>query len=162
VLGAWASPFVLRVRVVLKGLEYEYVEEDLTAKSQFLLASNPVHKKVPVLLHTGKPVCESMVIMGYPDEAMGPSSEPPPLLPVDPHGRAAARFWATYVDDEVRIRRFCSSAVLPARARIWQSHLPTLDATPHRSAPPRLNHRTDCSTRRAQRWVRPPESPPSP
>ena len=102
VLGAWASPFVLRVRVALhlKGLDYEYVEVDLADKGEQLLASNPVHKKVPVLLHAGKPVCESMLIVEYLDDAFPDAGTA--FLPADPHGRAIARFWAAYVDAEVK------------------------------------------------------------
>ncbi|KAI4965701.1 hypothetical protein ZWY2020_051093 [Hordeum vulgare] len=57
-LDFWVSPFGQRVRIALaeKGLPYEYVEEDLIAgKSDRLLRSNPVHKKIPVLLHDGRP-----------------------------------------------------------------------------------------------------------
>ncbi|CAN6284149.1 unnamed protein product [Urochloa humidicola] len=100
-LGTWASPFVMRVKLALsfKGLSYEDVEEDLFGgKSELLLKSNPVHKKVPVLLHNGKPVCESQIIVQYIDESFigtGPS-----FLPTDPYGHALARFWGAYIDDK--------------------------------------------------------------
>ncbi|KQK11859.1 hypothetical protein BRADI_1g00200v3 [Brachypodium distachyon] len=77
-LGTWASAWAARVKIALhlKGLSYEYVEQDLDNKSEFLLSSNPVHKKVPVLIHNGKAICESLVILEYIDEAFdatGPS-----------------------------------------------------------------------------------------
>ncbi|KAM0840141.1 hypothetical protein ACQ4PT_059852 [Festuca glaucescens] len=100
-LGVWTSPYVIRVRVALnlKSLPYEYVEENLGSKSALLLASNPVHKTVPVLLHGGRPVNESQVILQYIDEVY--ASNGPSVLPADPYERAAARFWAAYVDDKV-------------------------------------------------------------
>ncbi|XBJ09508.1 hypothetical protein VPH35_014571 [Triticum aestivum] len=100
-LGAWASPFVTRVKLALnfKGLSFEDVEEDLSNKSELLLSSNPVHKKVPVLVHNGKPICESVIIVQYIDEAFAGIG--PALLPSDPYERAIARFWAAYVDDKL-------------------------------------------------------------
>ncbi|XP_022685492.1 uncharacterized protein LOC101763376 [Setaria italica] len=99
-LGMWASPFALRVKLALgfKGLSYQYVEENLRNKSDLLLKSNPVHKKVPVLIHNGKPVCESQIIVQYLDEVY--SATGPSFLPVDPYERATARFWAAFIDDK--------------------------------------------------------------
>ncbi|CAL9172533.1 unnamed protein product, partial [Musa hybrid cultivar] len=101
-LDFWASPFGQRCRIALaeKGVEYEYREEDIMRnKSSLLLESNPVYKKIPVLIHDGKPVCESLIIVQYIDEVWPDRS---PLLPADPYARAQARFWADFVDKKVR------------------------------------------------------------
>ncbi|KAL1807424.1 hypothetical protein DCAR_0726779 [Daucus carota subsp. sativus] len=98
-LGSWPSFFSKRVEIALKmkGISYEYCAEDIFNKSPELLRYNPVHKKIPVLVHNGKPICESLVILEYIDETWksGPS-----LLPKDPYDRAMARFWAKFIDDK--------------------------------------------------------------
>ncbi|KAG2702221.1 hypothetical protein I3843_06G074200 [Carya illinoinensis] len=100
VLGAWPSPFVMRVRIALniKSVKYEFLEETHSSKSQLLLQSNPVYKKIPVLIHGGKPICESLIIVQYIDEVW---SSGPSILPSDPYDRAIERFWAAYVDDKI-------------------------------------------------------------
>ncbi|XP_062015815.1 probable glutathione S-transferase parC isoform X1 [Rosa rugosa] len=101
-LGFLPSPFAARLKIALaeKGVEYEYKEEDLRSKSPLLVQMNPVHKKVPVLIHNGKPICESLIALQYIDEVWNDKA---PLLPSDPGLRAQARFWADFIDKKEMI-----------------------------------------------------------
>ncbi|VYS53893.1 unnamed protein product [Arabidopsis thaliana] len=77
-LGFWASPFSRRVEMALKlkGVPYEYLEEDLPNKTPLLLELNPLHKKVPTWKNN-------------------------PILSQDPYEKAMARFWAKFIDDQI-------------------------------------------------------------
>ncbi|GLJ19071.1 hypothetical protein SUGI_0342370 [Cryptomeria japonica] len=100
VLGFWSSPYTLRVLIGLeeKGIKYEYVEEDFMCKSLLLLEMNPVHKKVPVLIHNGRPVIESSIILQYIDEVWSNGST---FLPSDSYDRAMARFWVDFIEKKI-------------------------------------------------------------
>lgn len=101
-LGLRPSPYVHRVQYALnlKSIDYEFLEEKFGSKTDLLLQSNPIHKKVPVLIHAEKPLCESLIILQYIDETW---TSTPPILPSDPYDRAIARFWAAYIDDKVHL-----------------------------------------------------------
>ncbi|CAI9098334.1 OLC1v1034961C1 [Oldenlandia corymbosa var. corymbosa] len=107
--GYWVSPFSVRVEIALKlkGIQYEYFEEDLAKKSPLLLQYNPVYKKVPVLVHNGKPIVDSLVILEYIDQTWKGKY---PILPEDPSEKAIARFWAKFVHEK------CSPALFKT---IW-------------------------------------------
>ncbi|XP_065872036.1 probable glutathione S-transferase [Euphorbia lathyris] len=96
----WSSPYGLRViwALNLKGIQYQTLDENILQKSSSLLKYNPVYKKVPVLVHNGKPISESLFILEYLDETW---KDQYLLLPQHPHDRARARFWAKFGDDKV-------------------------------------------------------------
>nr|XP_018629028.1 glutathione S-transferase 3-like isoform X2 [Nicotiana tomentosiformis] len=126
-LDTYVSMFGMRVRIALaeKGIQYEYKEQDLFNKTPLLLQMNPIHKKIPVLIHNGKPICESLIIVQYIDEVWMDKS---PLMPSDPYKRAQARFWADYVDkkiyiiknvkEEIRITKWTSWTKLGKLSRV--------------------------------------------
>lgn len=83
-------PFCARARIVLaeKNVPHETVIVDLDARPGWMVAKNPPDGRVPVLEEGGWTLPESVVIGEYLDERY----PEPPLLPVDPGERAAARF----------------------------------------------------------------------
>ncbi|XP_048236217.1 probable glutathione S-transferase isoform X5 [Ricinus communis] len=101
-LGCWFSPCSHRVQwaLKLKGIHYQFMEEDISKKSPFLLKHNPVTKKIPVLIHDGKAIVDSLSIIEYIDETW---NHVPMLLPPDPYEKAMARFWADFIEGKVKI-----------------------------------------------------------
>ncbi|KAL4197808.1 hypothetical protein AMTRI_Chr04g190130 [Amborella trichopoda] len=99
--GIWASSFCVRIELVLKlkGIACEYTEEDLSNKSQLLLQLNPIHKKVPVLLHNGTAVT-------WPGSLL--------LLSKDPYQKALVRFWADFFDKTLVI---CCDNILASEGK---------------------------------------------
>lgn len=94
------SPTCQRVFSVLahKNIEHDYVEIDVSKKerpAEFTKVSP--FGKVPVLVHKGQILVESVVISEYLDEVY-PS---PAMMPADPLGRAYARRWMSFADREI-------------------------------------------------------------
>ncbi|XP_026458767.1 probable glutathione S-transferase [Papaver somniferum] len=98
-IGAWFSPFSFSIicGLELKGIKYDYIEEDLVSKSEMLLKYNPIYKKIPVFVHCGKPTLESMVILEYIEEMLPDNY---PLLPKDPYQKSIARFWIKFIEEK--------------------------------------------------------------
>ncbi|KAA8550446.1 hypothetical protein F0562_002130 [Nyssa sinensis] len=117
-LDSLPSSFGMRVRIALaeKGIKYEYKEENLMMdKSPLLLQMNPVHKMIPVLIHNGKPICESLIILQYIDEVWNDCS---PLLPSDPYQRSQAKFWADFIDKKIYD---CGKRILMSKAEVQEA-----------------------------------------
>ncbi|KAI4339026.1 hypothetical protein MLD38_024014 [Melastoma candidum] len=60
---------------------------------------NPIHEKIPMLIHNGRLMSESSLIVQYIDEVWNHES---PLLPSDPYECSPAWFWVDLVDKKKR------------------------------------------------------------
>ena len=92
-----------KVRLVLqeKDIEYESRVVALEAGEQLdpkFLAINP-RGVVPVIVHRGRTITESTIIMEYLDAAF----DGPTLMPSDPFWRARRQAWARRIDDEMHM-----------------------------------------------------------
>lgn len=104
----------VRVALAEKGLQYKEHLIDLRG-GQFdpaYMKLNP-NAVVPTLVHDGQPVIESSVILYYLDEAF-PN---PPLMPRDPHQRAAVRLYNKSIDEYVH--NSCTILTFATAFRPW-------------------------------------------
>ncbi|EOY07371.1 Glutathione s-transferase-like protein [Theobroma cacao] len=109
VVDACGSPFICSVKLTLQleGVQYEYIEEDVHKnKSPVLLKYNPVLKKVPVVIHNGKPIAKSLDILEYVEETW----EGNHIWPEDPYDRAVARC-CKLIDEEVFLWCVCGACL---------------------------------------------------
>jgi glutathione S-transferase len=104
----------VRVALAEKGLDYREHLMSLRG-DQFdaeYMKLNP-NAVVPTLIHDGRPVIESSVILYYLDEAF----PGPPLMPRDPHERAAARTFNKLIDEHVH--NSCTILTFATAFRPW-------------------------------------------
>jgi len=104
----------VRVALAEKGLEYKEHLVDLRG-GQFdpaYMKLNP-NAVVPTLVHDGRPVIESSVILYYLDEAF----PQPSLMPKDPHQRAAVRLFNKLIDEYVH--NSCTILTFATAFRPW-------------------------------------------
>lgn len=93
---------MVQIALNLKSVDCKFLGEKFTSpnfvKSELVQKSNPVYKKIPVMIHGEKPICESLIIVRYIDEVW---TDGLGILPSDLYDQAMALFWAPYVDDKL-------------------------------------------------------------
>ena len=96
---AGPSVSAIKVRLALheKGLPWDSTLVHVHRGEQFSAEYRKLNPNavVPTLVHDGRPIIESTVIIEYLEDAF----PTPPLLPPDPYQRAMARLWMKKVDD---------------------------------------------------------------
>jgi glutathione S-transferase len=94
-IGAVASPYVRKVRIVMaeKKLDYQFVLEDVWANDA-IVASNPLGKVPCLIMEGGEAVFDSRVIVEYVD-ALSPVGK---LIPGSGRERAEVRTWEALAD----------------------------------------------------------------
>ncbi|KAJ8547147.1 hypothetical protein K7X08_010733 [Anisodus acutangulus] len=80
----------------LKGINFDYIEEEHSDKGSLIMKYNPAFKRYPFLFHGEKVISESMVILEYIEDTWPQN----PLLHIHPLDRAIARFWVKFAGDK--------------------------------------------------------------
>ena len=93
-----------------KGITSETINislENGEQKEPWFVSINPMGE-VPVLVHNGRAIIQSTIIIEYLDDAY----PDPALMPSDPYMRARRRLWARRIDDEMHSRASAISHVI--------------------------------------------------
>ena len=95
-IGAVASPYVRKVRVVMaeKKLDYQFILEDVWAEGTRISASNPLGKVPCLVMEGGEAVFDSRVIVEYLD-TLSPVGK---LIPALGRERAEVKTWEALAD----------------------------------------------------------------
>ncbi len=95
-IGAIASPYVRKVRIVLaeKRLDYQFVTEDVWAPSTQITASNPLGKVPCLVMEGADAMYDSRVIAEYLD-TLSPVGK---LIPAPGRERAEVKTWEALAD----------------------------------------------------------------
>jgi glutathione S-transferase len=95
-IGATASPYVRKVRVVMseKKLDYQFVLEDVWAADTTIMQSNPLGKVPCLVMEGGEALFDSRVIVEYLD-TLSPVGK---LIPAVGRERAEVKTWEALAD----------------------------------------------------------------
>jgi glutathione S-transferase len=95
-IGASASPYVRKVRIVMaeKKLDYQFVQENVWADDTTIATSNPLGKVPCLVMEGGEAVFDSRVIVEYLD-TLSPVGK---LIPAQGRERAEVKTWEALAD----------------------------------------------------------------
>lgn len=91
------SPYSQRIQIALleKGISFEPIHMTMIPKKPtLLLETNPIYRQVPVIIHNGRTLSQSLVILEYLEDVF---PEHVRLMPKDPYEKAKVRFWADFL-----------------------------------------------------------------
>ena len=110
-IGAVASPYVRKVRVVMaeKKLDYQFILEDVWSADTAIASSNPLGKVPCLIMEGGEALFDSRVIVEYLD-TLSPVGK---LIPSVGRERAEVKTWEALADG------LCDAAILVRLEKTW-------------------------------------------
>lgn len=139
------SVCAIKVRIALqeKALDWKGQALDLRRGDQHrpeYLKLNP-NAVVPTLVHQGRVLIESTLIIEYLDECF----PEPPLMPADPYARSQARLWMKRIDDTLHAACSAISFAVAFRKELQQKPAAELEAHLERIPNPEYRERQRAS-----------------